>query len=196
MSRKIILASASPRRQDILHAAGYTFDIKPTDSSEDCDFTSPCDVVMELARRKALACKESLDEEIINSPDGYLIIGADTLVFLDDSRLGKPGSVEEWRNCIKRLSGNTHSVYTGVCLIYDNQLKIFSSETKVSVASMSRDDIDSFISRGEDMDKAGGYAIQGYFSKYIPHIEGEYNNVVGFPIAKFREVLDEIGLDL
>lgn len=232
--RQIILASASPRRREILKAAGYEFEIRPTDSDEGNVTGSPEEVVMELAYIKAKACAdniclnkkaESADSEsakrgleksedectadvqnTLNLKDadgskmqdlyGKLIIGADTLVFLEDAQLGKPADKENWRTTIKSLSGKTHRVLTGVCLLWDDKVCKFYSSTEVQVAQMTDEEIDDFIARDEDMDKAGGYAIQGAFAKYIPSIRGEYNNVVGFPIAKFREEIVKNGIEL
>lgn len=191
--RQIILASASPRRKEILQAAGYEFVVCPTDSDEGKVSGSPEETVMELARIKAKSCARVNTEGDLT---GKLIIGADTLVFLGGAQLGKPSSKEEWRKTISDLSGKTHRVLTGVCLMWDDKICTFYSSTSVDVNKMTEEEIDEFIARDEDMDKAGGYAIQGAFAKYIPSISGEYNNVVGFPIAKFREILLEQSIDL
>ena len=183
----IILASASPRRQDILKTAGYEFSIHPMDiDEENIHAATKEELVMQLALAKSRACRQSLDKL---ASDDY-IIGADTLVFKDDRRLGKPANKEEWREYIKLLRNGMHEVITGVCILNNDKERVFYSTTIVTVDSMSDDDIDRYISLGEDMDKAGGYAIQGYFAKFISSIEGEYNNVVGFPIAAFRKEFD------
>ena len=180
----IILASASPRRQEIFKNAGYEFDLCPMDIDEEkIQADSKEELVMALAKAKAVACKEYKKNSLT---DEDMIVGADTLVFANSRRLGKPESKEQWKEFIKMLQGDVHEVITGVCVLHGCEEKCFYSTTKVTVAPMTEDDIDRYIALGEDMDKAGGYAIQGYFAQYIPQIEGEYNNVVGFPIAKFR----------
>ena len=186
----IILASASPRRKDILKTAGYDFKVCPMDIDEE-NITADAkeELVMKLAAAKAHACKENPD---LKSADQDYIVGADTLVFADGQRLGKPADKDQWREYIKLLSGNVHEVITGVCILHKGEEKCFYSSTKVYVAQMSAAQIEDFIARNEDMDKAGGYAIQGYFAKYIHKIEGEYNNVVGFPIAKFHKVMTDL----
>jgi len=191
--RNIILASASPRRKDILKTAGYDFDVKPVDVDESKIIErDPHKLVQELARIKAKACADLLDDNEIKDT---LVIGADTLVFAGDRRLGKPADKKDWENTLKLLSGRSHSVITGVCLIYNDKCLVFDQETIVRVGELTDSDIRECIERGEDMDKAGGYAIQGAFSKYVDSIEGEYNNVVGFPIAKFRKVIKELSTD-
>ena len=183
----IILASASPRRQDILRTAGYEFIIHPMDiDEENIHAATKEELVMKLAKAKSLACRESLDKL---EPDDY-IIGADTLVFKDNKRLGKPADKAQWREYIKLLQNGRHEVITGVCILKNNHEKVFYSTTKVTVDPMTDEDIEQYMALGEDIDKAGGYAIQGYFAKYISSIEGEYNNVVGFPIAAFRKEFD------
>ena len=186
--RNIVLASASPRRKEILKSAGYDFVVRPVDVDESIASSNPGELVMELAKIKAIACLNSLSDNEADS----VVVGADTLVFVDDVQLGKPHSVEDWKASLRTISGRSHEVLTGVCVCYDGNVKTFYSATKVHVAKLSEEDIDECIARGEDMDKAGGYAIQGAFSKYITAIEGEYNNVVGFPIAMFREMTQSI----
>lgn len=195
MKYDIILASASPRRREILKAGGYDFIVRPSDIDESVTASDPGELVMELAEQKAHACEQSLMGEQGYDINGKLIIGADTLVFLDDTRMGKPANIEEWTRYIKMMSGRKHSVITGVALIYDGRCETFYSETIVTVDDITDEEIAEYIELGEDMDKAGGYAIQGQFAKFIPCIEGEYNNVVGFPIAHFRKKLAELGLE-
>lgn len=185
---RIILASASPRRSQILKTAGYDFVVRPVDVDESVDGYNPEGLVMELAQSKALACVDTLSDEEKN----YIVVGADTLVFVDDKQLGKPASSKQWREYIELMSGRSHNVITGVCIYHKGNVRKFSQITRVNVARLSDEDIDAFIARGEDMDKAGGYAIQGYFSQYVTSIEGEYNNVVGFPIARFTQEIKSL----
>lgn len=188
MAKRIILASASPRRMEILKQAGYDFEIIPANVDEDNVSGSRDNIVKELAKKKALACLANVKD------DNALIIGSDTLVFYGDRRLGKPDSVSQWREYLELISGKEHSVITGVCICYNGIVHTFSCTTKVFVAELTSEDIDSYIKLGDDIDKAGGYAIQGAFAKYIPKIEGEYNNVVGFPIARFNEELKRLNI--
>lgn len=191
--RKIVLASASPRRREILKTAGYDFDIKPVDVDESGIMEeNPHKLVQELARIKARTCADSFEDDDIKD---ILFIGADTLVFADGKRLGKPADTEDWKHTLMTLSGRGHRVITGVCLIYNDKCLTFDQETIVNISDLSDEDIRECIERNEDMDKAGGYAIQGAFAKYVDSIEGEYNNVVGFPIAKFRKVIKELQED-
>lgn len=199
MKRTIILASASPRRKEILTAAGYDFIVNPADVDEGNVKGSPHEIVMELAYRKAMACARDLNNAAggklcdgdFPSCDNQLVIGSDTLVFLDNAQMGKPANKDAWEEAIRSLSGRSHSVITGVCLIWDDNVYKFYAKTDVEVAKLSDEEIEEYIARDEDMDKAGGYAIQGFFAKYIPSINGEYNNVVGFPVAEFARVLKE-----
>lgn len=196
MSRRIVLASASPRRKDILQTAGYDFIVLPADVDEGHTVGSPEEIVMELAKRKAEECAKHLPEDIMHNEDGFLVIGSDTLVFLDEEQLGKPESHERWREYISRLSDNTHKVITGVCIITEKLTDTFCACTYVNVADMTEAEIDDFIQTGDDMDKAGGYGIQGKFAKYISGITGEYNNVVGFPIAAFAKRIKELEINI
>lgn len=187
---RIILASGSPRRKEILSNAGYEFEIIKSEKEEIITKTVPADVVKELSSVKA----EDVETRLSGDED-YMIIGADTVVAVDDAILGKPHDRTDAYNMISKLSGREHKVYTGVTVIInkdgDRKEIIFAAETKVTVASMSRDEIEEYISLDEPYDKAGAYAIQGKFAKYITSIDGEYNNVVGFPIAAFYKVLKD-----
>lgn len=188
----IFLASASPRRQEILKTAGFDFEICPMDIDEDSiTGKDKEELVMNLAKAKAIACRDFLATSGKIS-DSDIIVGSDTLVFADGKPLGKPADKKQWEEYIRLLQGKDHEVITGVALIKAEHIKTFYSTTTVSVSNMTDKEIHQFIARNEDMDKAGGYAIQGYFSQYINKISGEYNNVVGFPIAKFRQ---EVQLD-
>jgi len=214
MKYDFILASASPRRREILSAGGYEFTVMPSDVEEPELDAPPGEMVMKLARLKAEACAAMLESESTQNsgeiPEGCesasgkvktdsknrkLIIGSDTLVFLDNTRMGKPADKDEWIDFIRRMSGRKHSVITGVALVFDGRCETFYSETEVTVDEMTEAEIMQYVDYGEDMDKAGGYAIQGKFAKFIPSIEGEYNNVVGFPIAMFRRKLAELGIE-
>ena len=187
---RIILASGSPRRKEILHNAGYEFEIIKSEKEEIITKTIPADVVKELSIVKA----KDVETKVSDNED-YMIIGADTVVSVDNQILGKPHSRDDAYNMISGLAGREHRVYTGVTVIInENNVKkelVFAAETKVRVADMSEREIQEYISLDEPYDKAGAYAIQGRFAKYITSIEGEYSNVVGFPIATFHKTLKE-----
>ncbi len=188
---KIILASGSPRRREILEQVGIEYEVKPSDKEEVITSTNPEAVVKELALMKALdiSGKEAGD---------VVIIGADTVVAFENQILGKPKDEDHAVQMIKNLAGKTHFVYTGVAIIKKEQgdevIKNFSVGTKVFVAPMTEEEIRAYVATKEPMDKAGAYAIQGKFAPYILGLEGDYYNVVGFPIAQICKVLKELGI--
>ena len=150
----------------------------PSDAEEITTKTEPQEVVMELASIKAKDIYERSDKQ-------SMVVGADTVVAYKGQILGKPSDEEDARRMLSMLSGQTHEVYTGVCVIEDGQIKTFYEETKVTFYEISEDEIDRYIGTGEPMDKAGSYGIQGKAAVFIKGIEGDYYNVVGFPIARF-----------
>ena len=177
----LILASGSPRRKEILDLMGlpYTVDVSDADES----FSGgPKEMVMELSKRKALAVAQRHPHSII--------LAADTLVFAD-SVLGKPQNEEDACRMLEQLSGQWHSVYTGVTLIHSGTGKIIQNadQTKVHFTTLSAQDIKDYV---EPMDKAGAYGVQGMGGMFIDRIEGSYSNVVGLPMAMLREMLGEI----
>lgn len=189
----IVLASASPRRQELLRHAGIVFTVQPADINEAPlagEFAREC--AERLAREKALAVFQS-------HPKSY-VLGADTIVVVDDLILGKPRDGADAARMLRLLSGRTHAVITGVCLVglgaRDQGLgashtNIASETTSVTVCEISDDEIHAYIATGEPMDKAGAYAIQGRASRWIPRIEGDYSNVVGLPVALVYAMLRE-----
>ena len=178
--KHIILASASPRRKEILELADLDFDIMPSNAEEITTKTAPHEVVMELATIKAKDIYEKSDEQSV-------IVGADTVVAYQGQILGKPKDEADAKRMLSMLSGQTHEVYTGVCVIEDGEAKTFYEETKVTFYEISDEQIDHYIKSGEPMDKAGSYGIQGKAAIFIKGIEGDYYNVVGFPIARFLQ---------
>lgn len=194
--RKIILASASPRRRDILKMAGYDFAVRVSEADENIEKADGPSMVIELSKRKAMAVAEEVIKEQIE--EDFLIIGADTLVFADNEPMGKPRDELEEREFLKKLSGRSHEVITGVtiCVNVGNEVRShsFYAATKVYVADLNENEIDYYVGTGEWTDKAGGYAIQGYFAKFITGIEGEYENVVGFPLASFYQEIKRMEL--
>lgn len=178
--KHIILASASPRRKEILELADLKFDIMPSDAQEITTKTAPNEVVMELASIKAKDIYKKSEKQ-------SMIVGADTVVAYQGQILGKPTDEADAKRMLTMLSGQTHEVYTGVCVIEDGKTKTFYEETKVTFYEISDEQIDHYINTGEPMDKAGSYGIQGKAAVFIKGIEGDYYNVVGFPIARFLQ---------
>ena len=176
---KLVLASKSPRRSEILTNAGIDFTIRVADADETiAEGTNPEDAVVMLAARKAMAVERNKDE---------IILGADTVVVLDNKILGKPKDREDAFNMLKSLSGRVHSVFTGVCAISDKGSITFAEETKVEFYPLSDKEINDYIDTKECDDKAGAYGIQGLASKFIKGINGDYFNVVGLPISSIYE---------
>ena len=176
---KLVLASKSPRRSEILKNAGIDFTVRVADADETIpEGTKPEDAVVFLAARKAMAVERAEDE---------LVLGADTVVVLDDKILGKPKDREDAFNMLKSLSGRVHSVFTGVCAIGSGVSLTFAEETKVEFMPLTDHEIYTYIDTNEPYDKAGAYGIQGFASKFIRGIEGDYFNVVGLPISRIYE---------
>lgn len=194
----VILASGSPRRKELLTQAGIAFEVITSDADETPTKTVPAEIVMELSKRKGEDVYERLEREgRIDKTGETLIISADTLVFFKDERLGKPKDKADAFRMIKELSGDVHDVITGVTLTYVNQGQKkqvrFYEKTEVSVYDLTDEEIEAYIATGEPMDKAGAYAIQGFFGKYIKGINGEYANVVGLPIARLYHEIKKLG---
>lgn len=176
---KIVLASKSPRRSEILKNAGIDFTVRVADADETIpDGTKPQDAVVFLAARKAMAVERAEDE---------LVLGADTVVVLDNKVLGKPKDREDAYNMLRSLSGRVHSVFTGVCAIGNGVSITFAEETKVEFLPLTDKEILNYIDSNEPYDKAGAYGIQGLASKFVRGIEGDYFNVVGLPISRTYE---------
>ncbi|MFT3983904.1 MAG: Maf family protein [Lachnospiraceae bacterium] len=207
--RTVILASGSPRRRDILGQAGISFTVRASDKEEIITKEAPQDAVEELSRQKAL----DIAEHLVN-PREYLIIGADTIVAFQGMKFGKPKDEEDAKRMLKLMQGNTHQVYTGVTLVYDKDdpakgsaamtgvsdqgpvIHTFYAVTDVVMVPMADAEIEAYVRTGEPMDKAGAYAIQGRCAAYIKEIHGEYNNVVGLPIARMMKEIKELGIIL
>jgi septum formation protein len=172
----LVLASASPRRQELLRNAGIPFEVQPAHIPED---TRPGEQAKQcaerLAREKALAVAKQRPQDIV--------LGADTVVAIDDQILGKPVDRSDAIRMLRMLSGREHQVITGVCVVANGQPRTTSETTKVTMAEITEQEIIDYVASGEPMDKAGAYAIQGIASRWIPCIEGDYSNVVGLPVA-------------
>ncbi|MFR5875406.1 MAG: Maf family protein [Eubacterium sp.] len=178
----IILASKSPRRRELLKYITTDFEATSSDVDETLpDGISPSDAVMHLSKIKA--------EPLRNDND--IIIGADTVVSINGKILGKPCDEKEAEKMLKLLSGNVHSVFTGVTIIKGESERTFYTETKVKFFELSDKEIEDYIKTGEPMDKAGSYGIQGYGSLLVEKIDGDYFNVVGLPISALNKALKE-----
>lgn len=187
-SRKIILASASPRRKELMAMAGYEFEIKVSDKEESYQSTEPDEIVKELSLLKAEDIAEQVEQKDL------IIIGADTVVAYDGKILGKPQSKEEAFRMIKSFQGQKHQVYTGVAILKfdaDGQKDVINHavKTDVYVKTMTDEEIWTYIESDNVLDKAGAYGIQSGFAIHIEKIEGDYFNVVGLPISYIYEAL-------
>jgi len=181
-SKKIILASASPRRREILAQMGADFTVITADASEECDIVSPAELTQELARRKGQAVYERLKS--LGKEKGKIIISADTVVACEGKILGKPSDREDAFRMLKLLSGKAHEVVTGIGVTVDGETFTDYSQTLVRVDEIPDAEIWDYINTGDPMDKAGAYGIQGSFSSWIVGIDGCYFGVVGLPQNK------------
>jgi septum formation protein len=186
---KLILASASPRRAEILRDAGISFSVL---SSAIDETPVPGETPQQLVQRLANAKAELV---VARSVGPAIILAADTEVVLESQTLGKPRSANDARRMLEMLSGRTHSVVTGVSLVRLPEMdrRQFVENTNVHFQKLSQDEISRYLSTGEPFDKAGAYAIQGRAGRYIPRIEGCYFNVVGLPLARVVAELHELG---
>ncbi len=187
---KIYLASASPRRRELLAQIGLQFEVKISNVQEKVTASEPEKVVEELSRQKAWAVFEEL------AAGHLLVIGADTVVAADGRILGKPAGREAAVEMLEMLSGRVHEVFTGVTLICRTSCgqvcrKTFHERTAVSFYAMSRKEIEEYVSTGDCFDKAGAYGIQGFCARYIQEIKGDYNNVVGLPVGRLYQEAKE-----
>lgn len=189
---KIILASASPRRRELLEQIGLAFEVRVSNVEEKVTAREPGQVVEELSGQKAEAVfgtLETMDEDV-------LVIGADTVVAMEGKILGKPSGPEQAVKMLEWMEGKSHEVYTGVALLYRGKegavcRKVFHERTKVHFYSMTEREIRDYVSLGGCADKAGAYGIQGIFARYVRGIEGDYNNVVGLPTGRLYQEAKE-----
>lgn len=241
MKYRLILASASPRRKELLEQIGAEFEVVPAAGEEKITSTEPEQIVLELSRQKALevagkifppgTCVPQEKQKILSGLEGHLglkaseegnaepkpsglegrpglkasegivVLGADTLVAFQGRVLGKPKGEEDAVRMLKMLSGNTHSVFTGVSMIVlhkNKEIEEFSffEETKVTMYPMTKRQIQAYVKTGEPMDKAGAYGIQGKCAIYIEKIAGDYNNVVGLPVAAIYQKMEKSGIEI
>lgn len=194
---KIYLASASPRRKELLKQVGLSFKTMPSTVEEKITKTEPAEVVEELSYQKAVDVCGKLVKE---GKEDFVVIGADTVVACWGEILGKPKDKEDAAGMLGKLQGGSHQVYTGVTLAWKYKdmppmFATFSECTDVTMYSMSQEDIKQYVDSGEPMDKAGAYAIQGLCAAYIQGICGDYNNVVGLPVGRVCQELKKRGLN-
>lgn len=187
-----ILASASPRRRELLRQIELPFEVSPSEADENIERETPELLVEELSRRKCAEVGNRIGGEC-------LVLGADTVVALGDQVLGKPGTEERAAEMLRMLSGKAHKVCTGVTLGEFREGKLqrqttFSEVTEVFLYPLSEGEIREYIASGEPMDKAGAYGIQGRFAKFVKKIYGDYNNVVGLPVARVYQEIKKLGL--
>ena len=189
----LILASASPRRRELLTQVGYKFDVRPAHVNEDIrPGEDPTAYVTRLAREKAEAILAQLTPSGTATPQ--VVLGADTTVVLDSHILAKPESPEDAARMLRLLSGRTHHVITGVAVATSSATQVAAEMTGVRFLTLSDEDIAAYIATGEPMDKAGAYGIQGRAARWIPRVDGCYFNVVGLPIALVSTMLETAGI--
>ena len=188
LKMRYILASKSPRRQELLKRTGIEFEVIPSDMEELITKDVPSDIVMELAEQKARHVYESLSDK-----SDVTVIGSDTIVVYRDEILGKPADKQEAYDMLSMLADRTHQVYTGVSLIVAKNgianIKTFFEKTDVTFYPIYKEDLKRYVESGDPLDKAGAYGIQGDFSIHIKEIHGDYNNVVGLPIGRLYQEL-------
>ena len=182
---RLILSSASPRRRELLRNAGIDFEVRPGQIVEEIQ---PGELPEEFARR---AAREKALQIAASSPAGLLVLGADTVVVIDGLTLGKPSDPRDAARMLRLLSGQTHQVHTGICLVRaPDEIEALKHETTlVTFRELDEEEIRQYVESGEPWDKAGGYAIQGLASRFVTRISGCYSNVVGLPVALVYEIL-------
>ena len=180
---RLVLASASPRRAELLTAAGFAFDVDPVDVDESrLHGEPPTTYVDRVARLKASTSARRHPQRIV--------VAADTVVVLGDSVLGKPRDELDAREMLGQLSGRSHEVMTGIAVAAAGRVRTHVERTTVWFRTLSAAEIEWYAASGEPMDKAGGYAIQGLAARFIPRIDGSYSNVVGLPLAALADLVD------
>ena len=190
MPRRLILASASAGRGELLRRTGIAFEVIPSDCDEATHAIDPVEHVKELALRKAQSVAERVE--------GAIVIGADTVVVLDGEILGKPLGANGAREMLARLAGRTHRLLTGLAVVDSTDNSIYSDieETLVHMRPLSTAEIDAYVASGEPLDKSGSYELQGLGATIIDRIEGDFSNVVGLPMAHLARALTKFGVTL
>ena len=186
MKRNLILASASPRRQELLKLCKVPFTVEVSKADEVIPQDVPLtEAIAEVAKQKA--------SEVFSRHEESLVLGSDTIVAIGNEILGKPKDKEDARRMMHLLSGKTHQVITGVCLMCKEETRMFSSVADVTFAKMSEEEIEDYISKEEPYDKAGAYALQGEAAIYISGIQGDYYTIVGLPVHLVYQHLQDMG---
>jgi septum formation protein len=184
---RLLLASASPRRAELLKAAGYEFDVRPVNIDESLrPGETPQAYVARLADEKSARGAE------LAGTNDVAIIGADTIVVVDSEILGKPADARDAERMLRRLSGRTHQVLTGVSLRVNETVAATVEVSEVVFSALSEDQVRWYVDSGEGLDKAGAYAIQGLASRFIPAVHGSYSNVVGLPVAAVERLISQL----
>ena len=187
---KYILASASPRRREILSNLGLEFTVLVADADETCDITDPGERVEFISLKKCLAARDKLLADGMDPADTEtVIIASDTLVTLDGEFLGKPRDEDDAVRMIDMLEGRTHTVASGIAVWHKGRTGTAHELTGVSFAPMNPAEVQAYVATGESFGKAGGYAIQGHAARYVTGIHGDYFNVVGLPVRRLYETL-------
>ncbi|MBE6576990.1 MAG: septum formation protein Maf [Ruminococcaceae bacterium] len=189
-SEHIVLASASPRRKEILAGMGACFCVVSADVDESCDLTDPIELTRELARRKGEATLNALAAK--GEDEGAIIISADTVVACDGRILGKPQNEDEAYEMLSLISGRAHTVCTGIAITYHGTTHVDHSVTTVHVDNIPHEEIKKYIDSGDPFDKAGSYGIQGRFSQWVRGIDGCYFGVVGLPVNKLSSLFKKV----
>ena len=188
--KKIILASGSPRRKELLDKTGILFEVIPNVYEEDMSMNlSPIELAIFLSKGKA--------EDVANKNPNAIVIGADTFVVLGDQILGKPHTKDKAKETLSMLRGKQHSVITGFTIIEKSLNKSISKavETKVYFKNLTNEEIEDYVNTGEPLDKGGSYAIQGIGKKLVEKIEGDYSNIVGLPVNDVLKALKEFDIN-
>jgi len=183
---ELILASQSQRRRELFQLIGLDFSVIVSDADEDIPLTTPGEFVEQLALRKAEAVKRGRRN--------CCVVGADTIVWLDEKVIGKPRDREDAYRILRTLSGRTHTVYTGVAVLTDESIQLCHDTTQVTFEELSDHDIWAYIDSGEPMDKAGAYGIQGLAAVFVKRVEGCYFTIIGMPMHKLHKMLSQVGV--
>ena len=186
----IILASKSPRRQELLARLGLDFTVMTEDIDETMDPGLPLErEIVRVSEAKARAVQDRVNP-------GDLVISADTVVCVDGKRLGKPADEEDAKRMLRLLSGRTHTVVSGLCVLRDERCETASVSTAIHFRPLSEREIDAYVASGEPMDKAGAYGIQGLAAIFVDRLDGDYYNVMGLPLCALSELLNRFGVNV
>lgn len=194
-NKKLILASGSERRRELLTMCGYEYEIEVSRADEHIDEPDPAEYVARLAERKAEEVYRRLTREGGRCAEGSIaVLGADTVVLDEGDIIGKPKDEADAKRILSRLSGKTHTVYTGVAVVTAEDTRTGTAQTQVTFETLSEEEIDRYIATGEPLDKAGAYGIQGPFGMFVREISGNYFTVIGLPLPMAYQMLKEAGV--